>query len=317
MAASVELKLPSAGGAIPLGDKALTIGRAPSNDLVLADDTVSWHHAQVWVEGGTAWVRDLASRNGTWRNGDRVSGSARLAAGDRLRLGVSYEVEVVGGAAAVGGEPPLRHVEDLSAGVRLLVHAERFLVGSGAECDLRVEGLPRAATILFHANGEIWVGTAQEERQVDVGEVFQVAGHDLRVVEEAGLPAPTVDRSGEPYDYVLRADANAAGGPAVVVSDPREGHECVVTGNRGVLLFVLARKLARDRESGARPAEAGWCSSDEAITGVWGRDPRAGKRLAVLVHRLRGQLEEHGFDPWFVEKRRGGIRVRCASVEVR
>jgi hypothetical protein len=50
------------------------------------------------------------------------------------------------------------------------------------------------------------------------------------------------------------------------------------------------------------------------VTGVWGRGRKTANHLNVLVHRLRGQLEEAGFDPWFVEKRRGGIRIRCREV---
>ena len=87
-----------------------------------------------------------------------------------------------------------------------------------------------------------------------------------------------------------------------------------LTGNRGVLLFVLARKLARDREAGTVRGEEGWCATEDVLTGVWGRGQKSANHLNVLVHRLRGQLAEEGFDPWFVEKRRGGIRLRVRDV---
>ena len=48
---------------------------------------VSRRHCLVEVDdGGTVWVRDLGSLNGTWVNGRRVE-RARLGAGDRLRVG--------------------------------------------------------------------------------------------------------------------------------------------------------------------------------------------------------------------------------------
>jgi pSer/pThr/pTyr-binding forkhead associated (FHA) protein len=44
----------------------VTIGRAPENDLVLADDTVSAHHARVYYDdtARTICIEDLGSLNG-------------------------------------------------------------------------------------------------------------------------------------------------------------------------------------------------------------------------------------------------------------
>jgi pSer/pThr/pTyr-binding forkhead associated (FHA) protein len=47
---------------------------------------VSRLHCSLVREGEAVLVRD-ASRYGTFVNGERVAGTARLAAGDRLRLG--------------------------------------------------------------------------------------------------------------------------------------------------------------------------------------------------------------------------------------
>ena len=317
MSGVFELVLPAPGRAIPVGDRPLSLGRGPSNDVVLMDDTVSWHHAQVWVEGGAAWVRDLGSRNGTWHNGNRLHGSARMADGDRLRIGATYEVELRGSQGLSESLVPARYVEDLTSGIRLLVRRDRFSIGAGEGCDLRVEaGVARAATLLFHSNGEIWVGTADGEAPVEPGVEFTVQGHRLRVVEEAAEPCPTVDYVGETYPYAVRATVDAGGAPQATIQDLQRDVACLITGNRGTLLYVLARKLMHDRAEGRLTAEAGWCTTQEATTGVWGRDPKAASRLPVLLHRLRGQLEEQGFDPWFIEKRRGAVRLRCATVEV-
>ncbi|HHO52065.1 MAG TPA: FHA domain-containing protein [Deltaproteobacteria bacterium] len=318
MTALFEILLPSGEHTISIGDVPLSVGRGPANDLVLQDDTISWRHAQLWVEAGAAWLRDLRSRNGTWRNEQRVHGALRLAPGDRIRFGATVEVILQGGRRGLGTTWETYHIEDLSSGVRLLVRSDRFRIGSGADCDLRVAGMSeRAATVLLHDNGEIWVGIEGAERQIQIGEVFEVSGHQVRVLVESADHAPTVDWATQRYPYTLLATANAAGGPQVVVSDPASGAQCLVTGNRGVLLFVLARRLLRDREAEAERAEEGWCTTEEAVTGVWGRGRKGSNQLSVLVHRLRGHLEENGFDPWFIEKRRGGIRVRCAQVSLR
>ena len=48
------------------------LGRAHTNDLVLADASVSSRHAAVFTSAGRAFVEDLGSRNGTLVNQQRV-----------------------------------------------------------------------------------------------------------------------------------------------------------------------------------------------------------------------------------------------------
>ena len=69
------------------GDR-LTVGRAEGNDIVLAEDgQVSRVHA-VFERLAGAWsVRDVSSRNGTFVNGNRVTGEARVSPGDEVRIG--------------------------------------------------------------------------------------------------------------------------------------------------------------------------------------------------------------------------------------
>jgi DNA-binding CsgD family transcriptional regulator len=78
------------GGAdlVQLGTERVTVGRSDGNTIVLADDSqVSRVHAVIEELGGSWSVRDVNSRNGTFVNGTRVSGEARLSAGDELRIG--------------------------------------------------------------------------------------------------------------------------------------------------------------------------------------------------------------------------------------
>lgn len=67
----------------------LTIGRAPTADVVLADDPlVSRVHARLERTGGR-WtvVDDGLSRNGTWVDGVRVAGRRALHDRDSIRVG--------------------------------------------------------------------------------------------------------------------------------------------------------------------------------------------------------------------------------------
>jgi DNA-binding winged helix-turn-helix (wHTH) protein len=62
------------------------LGRDPAAAVPLDSSTVSRHHARIVVSGRDATIEDLASKNGTFVNGERVT-SRRLSDGDEIRLG--------------------------------------------------------------------------------------------------------------------------------------------------------------------------------------------------------------------------------------
>jgi FHA domain/DUF1707 SHOCT-like domain len=65
-----------------------TIGRACDCDFVVADASVSRHHATVeFVEEGTWQLRDLRSANGTRLNGWAIVAATDVRPGDELQLG--------------------------------------------------------------------------------------------------------------------------------------------------------------------------------------------------------------------------------------
>lgn len=75
-------------------DRETTIGRAPSNVIVLKDDRCSRTHAEIFFnEDQDAWfIRDKHSRNGTLVNGRKLSADAeiRLSSNDELIFGRSH-----------------------------------------------------------------------------------------------------------------------------------------------------------------------------------------------------------------------------------
>ena len=86
-----------------LGDAAATlaVGRSESADLRLDDPEVSSLHAELERIGGD-WVLvdDGLSRNGSFVNGERLSGRRRLRDGDALRIGHTPVVFRAPGRAA-------------------------------------------------------------------------------------------------------------------------------------------------------------------------------------------------------------------------
>jgi len=75
-----------AGKQFPLGDTSCSFGRSPENSVVLANERVSRHHAEIRREGADYVLFDLGSANGVLVNGQRVL-THHLRAGDVFEIG--------------------------------------------------------------------------------------------------------------------------------------------------------------------------------------------------------------------------------------
>ena len=84
-----------------LSDGTHRVGRVPPNEVLVVDKTVSREHAEIKVDGDSACVRDLGSRNGTWINDRPCEGDMPLVPGDQLRLG-SVSLTVAGAVTREG-----------------------------------------------------------------------------------------------------------------------------------------------------------------------------------------------------------------------
>lgn len=75
------------GTRLPIRVPIVNIGRADYNDIVLADDSVSTAHAKLQRREGVWILVDLGSTNGTFVDGEKLSGEAPLAPGATVRFG--------------------------------------------------------------------------------------------------------------------------------------------------------------------------------------------------------------------------------------
>ncbi len=73
-------------GVAPLSKSVVNIGRDSANDVVIEDDFVSRHHAQLRKRFGVYTLFDVNSRGGTMVNSTVVS-EHRLQSGDVIRMG--------------------------------------------------------------------------------------------------------------------------------------------------------------------------------------------------------------------------------------
>lgn len=88
------------GVEIPI-QREMVLGRQAECDVQLTEGHASRRHAKFSLADGAVWLEDLASANGTFVNGQRITGKVRLNSGDRLRFDTEeFDFRIPAAAAA-------------------------------------------------------------------------------------------------------------------------------------------------------------------------------------------------------------------------
>jgi DNA-binding winged helix-turn-helix (wHTH) protein len=85
--APTRFKIVSSEGEVLLGEGENLIGRAPDAAVSIDSNKVSRLHARILIDGVTATLEDLGSKNGTFLNGERIEAHVTLSDGDEIRIG--------------------------------------------------------------------------------------------------------------------------------------------------------------------------------------------------------------------------------------
>lgn len=254
------------------------VGRHPDCTLVLASPTVGRHHAvfrfdavqQQWT------VKDLASRNGVFVDGARLSLQPHpLASGAMVRFGGDDEAWEVLSVAAPGPAAVERRSGTL-------------VEGAGGTLELPGASAPIVHTpdgwMLDHGDRIEWI---LEQHELELG------GQTWRVLLPQSTPADTAATSPAPAPDVLHLDFVADPVQDVVASvrvsyGSRDAELGVTKPLR--LLWVLAKARLQDRESEEPEPEQGWLTTSALCAEV----QIAPHLLATYVFRVRRQLDETG-----------------------
>jgi FHA domain len=93
------------GGGLEAGERfdlfgGISIGRSSDADVRIEDRYASGIHARVYSRGANYYVEDMNSTNGTFLNGGRLNGEAKLNDLDEVRIGDTefrFELDIPGG----------------------------------------------------------------------------------------------------------------------------------------------------------------------------------------------------------------------------
>jgi predicted TIM-barrel fold metal-dependent hydrolase len=242
---------PAEGAELEVG-AAIVLGRtATGNERLALDEELSREHAEIsrQPDGGLV-IRDLASRNGTWVNGERVDERA-LSPGDRIKVGATtFEIVRTVAPSRLYDDELIRPWYE---------HALTSLAG-GAE--------------LFDVHGHTGFNdpdgfTFSAEQLVSTLAAAEARGVVMPMHEPAGYP-PANDR--------VLAEAAASDGRLIAFCrlDPKldavaEAERCLAAGARGIKLHPRAESFAM---------------SDPEVDRIM--DFAHAHRLPVLIHAGRG-----------------------------
>ncbi len=264
---------------LPVDGASARLGRDPTLDIPFDQDdaVVSAVHARVWRDaGGSWWLEDLGSTNGTWLNGRRIAAAEPLRSGDRFSLGQrgpALRVSLPGELARTHAEPvadavpPLLRLRRVAGGEDLLGHGREILLGRSATCTIPLRTVAdsvvskRHAAVAFDEAGAATVtdldsrnGTYVNGQQVrgpamlKLGDRVMLGWHgplfEVRVLGAASLP----EGQGAEYRPRLQPPKTLAG-----IVQVARGEAGAARGARaGVFVRSLARQMARESSSSFR-----------------------------------------------------------------
>jgi S1-C subfamily serine protease len=217
---SIELHIMSgsrAGQREAFDKSVIMVGRHPLSDLRFdpeGDRDVSSRHAELRVVEGRVTVIDTESTNGTFVNGDRITGERTLAHGDVVSFGEhgpKAEIRLTGTEARASKKmpPPTAVTKSPPSGVGAVAGSttERIAIAVNQQTRQLKRMLIAALVLLFVGIGGIfWVSRAGEERSREHMAALEQRNDSLEQAFRASVTEMNASMKGAIEDARREAD---------------------------------------------------------------------------------------------------------------
>ena len=137
----------------PIDKEEVVIGRDDTCDIVIPERAISRQHIRIYRNDNQFFLEDLASRNGTWLNGQKLEGHSELYDNDEIHLALAIRLQFIGSGATA--PLPFELPQNIGGRLRVDTQARRVFI-AGDELDPPLS-LPqyRLLELLFNADGSI------------------------------------------------------------------------------------------------------------------------------------------------------------------
>jgi len=212
--------------------QSVSIGRAPTSQIVLKDDRCSRNHAELFLSADQWTVRDLDSRNGTVVNEQLIKGDRLLVPGDVIRIGRSQLVFVHTLSQAFAESTAVVRRTD-----REVVSEDTVFPAAEDEADVLAEYDP---TTIMHRRGQTRFLEPTEGSPSGLAKVSEGAAQLCRLAFELAR-APDVAQMAEVALAGLFEAARVDAGAVLLL--PRDYHGTPA----GTDLVLVASRTSSDR----------------------------------------------------------------------
>lgn len=283
------------------------VGRASAAVVRRTHPRISAEHASLFYLDGKWWLRDLASRNGTWVDGKRVASGQNTALVDGAVLSFGQDTERLRLIDAAGPRPSAVHRESSQ---RVTGSPGRLLLSSQGEL-----------VLLVRETEPGWLAeTAEGAREVRNGEVVAVGGDSWRLeLPLVSIPGDSATGTAiaeriEPPELHFRVSRDEEHVELDLTVDGTT-HELGARAHHYVLLLLARARIVDETRSDLGDGDKGW---------VFGGD--LPDRLAITTEnlnhqfwRLRRQLAQLGLDGRveLIERRLATRELRLAASRIR
>ncbi|MEM9353986.1 MAG: sigma 54-interacting transcriptional regulator [Planctomycetota bacterium] len=266
-----------------------TIGRAPTNSIVIKDERCSRNHAEVFQSQGSWTLRDLDSRNGTVVAGDQLNGDYALHPGDIVQIGNSHFAFV-------------DNLTDAFPDQSTLLKASQTVAGEPVEDDASVLDGVESATITHRRDQSRLLDTSADDNAEDsTPKLGRAAATLCRIAFDLAKAKDVVSLTTSALDGVFEGTSVDAG--AILLrkrdaSGDRTGEELEVVASRsdvehayhrlsaflaktvlGDGQAVMARNVMDDSQLGNRDSQGEILSTSVICAPI-----RLGERVLGIIH---------------------------------